>query len=49
MFEGEPERVITVDRLAEDIFTDATLASFEGKTVTDGHPPENLSPANYAA
>ena len=49
MLDGDPERVITVDRLAEDIFTDATLASFEGKPITDGHPPENVGPENYAA
>lgn len=49
MLDGNPERVITVDRLPDDVFTDATIASFEGKPVTDGHPPENLGPENYAA
>lgn len=46
--DGDPERVISVDRLEEDVFSPATLASFEGKPVTDGHPPENLGPENYS-
>lgn len=49
MLDGDPERVIAVDRLPEDVFEQATLASFEGKPVTDGHPPENVGPENYAA
>lgn len=47
--DGDPERLITVDRRPEDVFEDATLASFEGKPVTDGHPGENVGPENYAA
>ncbi len=47
--DGDPERVIAVDRMPEDVFEAATLASFEGKPITDGHPPENISPENYAA
>lgn len=47
--DGDPERAILVNRLPEDVFETATLASFEGKPVTDGHPPENVSPENYAA
>lgn len=46
--DGDPERVIAVNRLPEDVFEDAVLASFEGKPVTDGHPPENVGPENYA-
>ena len=49
MLDGDPDRVIAVDRLPEDVFEQATLASFEGKPVTDGHPPENVGPENYAA
>ena len=49
MLDGDPERVIAVDRLPEDVFEQAPLASFEGKPVTDGHPPENVGPENYAA
>lgn len=49
MLDGDPDRVITVQRYPEDVFEDATLASLEGKPVTDGHPPENVGPENYAA
>ena len=47
--DGDPERVVTVQRHPEDVFEAATLASFEGKPITDGHPPENVGPENYAA
>lgn len=47
--DGDPDRLITVQRHPEDVFEDATLASFEGKPICDGHPPENVSPENYAA
>ncbi len=40
---------MTVQRHPEDVFEAATLASFEGKPVTDGHPPENVGPENYSA
>lgn len=49
MLPGDPERVVRVERLPEDVFEAAALASFEGKPVTDGHPPENVGPENYAA
>lgn len=49
MLDGEPDRIVTVQRHPEDVFEDATLASFEGKPITDGHPPENVGPENYAA
>lgn len=49
MLDGDPERIVTVQRYPEDVFEAAALASFEGKPVTDGHPPENVSPENYAA
>jgi len=47
--EGDPDRVVDVERRAEDVFEDAALASFEGKPVTDGHPPENVGPENFSA
>lgn len=47
--DGDPDRPVTVDRLPEDVFEEATLASFEGKPVTDNHPSENVGPENYAA
>lgn len=47
--DGDPQRVISVNRYPEDVFEPAALASFEGKPVTDGHPPENVEAENYAA
>lgn len=49
MLDGDPDRVIAVDRMPDDVFEAAALASFEGKPVTDGHPPENVGPENYAS
>ena len=36
--------VVTVMRPEEEVFSPATLASFEGKPVTDEHPPDLLDP-----
>lgn len=47
--DGDPERIVTVNRLEEDVFEPAALASFEGKPVTDGHPPEEVNPSNFSA
>lgn len=47
--EGDPERIIQVRRTPEEVFSPATLASFEGKDVTRGHPPENVGPENFSA
>lgn len=47
--DGDPERVITVHRYPDDVFDAAAIASFEGKDVTRGHPPENLGPENWTA
>ena len=41
-FEGT--RVVTVHRSPEEVFSEAALASFEGKPVTDNHPPQLLDP-----
>ena len=49
MLDGDPDRPVTVQRHPEDVFEEATLASFEGKPICDGHPPENVGPENYAA
>lgn len=38
---------IIVSRGPEDLFRPETLASFEGKPVTDGHPPGFVTPENY--
>ena len=47
--DGDPERVVKVYRLAEDVVAPAALASFEGKDVTNSHPPEMLTVENQAA
>lgn len=41
--EGGTE-AITVHRSPDEVFSEAALASFEGKPVTDEHPPELLTP-----
>ncbi len=46
--DGDPDREITVYRLPEDVFLPAAVASFEGKDVTRGHPPEMLNADNQA-
>lgn len=38
--------IVKVYRLDEDVFANSTLASFEGKPVTDNHPPEFVLPSN---
>ena len=45
---GDPDKPVRVYRLAEDVFTPAALASFEGKDVTRGHPPEMLTAENQS-
>lgn len=47
--DGDPDRLVTVQRYPEDVFEAAAMASFEGKPVTDGHPMENVGPENFAA
>ena len=49
MLDGDPERLVTVNRYPDDVFEPAALASFEGKTVTDGHPAEEVDPSNFAS
>lgn len=47
--DGDPDRLVVVHRYPEDVFDPAAMASFEGKDITQGHPPENLTPENQAA
>ena len=49
LLDGDPDRPVIVHRYSEDVFDPAALASFEGKDITRGHPPENLTPENQAA
>lgn len=46
---GPAERIIRVNRYEDEVFAPAAMASFEGKDVTFGHPPENLTAETYAA
>ena len=41
---ADAERVLTVRRSPKEVFSETALASFEGKPVTDDHPPELLTP-----
>ena len=47
--EGDPERVVTVNRYPEDVFSEAAIASFEGKDITDNHPPAMVDANSYQA
>ena len=37
---ADSERLVTVYRSPEEVFSDAALASFEGKPATNDHPPD---------
>ena len=39
--------LITVNREADELFAEATLASFEGKAVTNDHPSDWVNPKNW--
>jgi len=39
--------IITIQRDAEEVFRPDTIASFNGKPVTNNHPPEKVVPANF--
>ena len=45
---GKPE-LISVFRPEEEVFAPATVASFEGMPLTDGHPPEGVDVSNIRA
>lgn len=46
---GDQDRMVLVNRYPEDVFDPAALASFEGKPLTRGHPPEGVGPENHSA
>lgn len=47
---GAPDAgIVKVYRPPEEVFAPATIASFEGKPVTDNHPPIDVDACNYAA
>ncbi|MDN0032581.1 DUF2213 domain-containing protein [Oscillibacter valericigenes] len=45
---GDPEQPVTVVRDENEVFSPTAMASFEGKSITDGHPPDNLTPESVA-
>lgn len=45
--DGNPSEIINVFRSPNEVFSAATIASFEGKPVTDGHPDVDVTPDNY--
>lgn len=45
--DGNPAQMVNVYRSPKEVFAQATLASFEGKPVTDGHPSEDVNPDNF--
>lgn len=45
---GDPNAIVDVNRTDEEVFSPATLASFEGKAFTDTHPMEDVTSDNWA-
>lgn len=45
---SDPNADIKLYRDASDVFHPDALASFEGKTVTDSHPPDFVEPRNFS-
>lgn len=41
------DEIIEIDRPENEVFSDATMASFENKPLTCEHPFENVNPENY--
>ena len=41
------DEIIEIDRTEDEVFSEATLASFENKPLTCEHPNENVTPDNY--
>ena len=47
--DSEPDKTYNVMRMEDEVFSPATIASFEGKPVTDDHPPESVDTGNVQA
>ncbi|MBR1822500.1 MAG: DUF2213 domain-containing protein, partial [Clostridia bacterium] len=48
-FEDDPTGLVDVIRTEEEVFSPATIASFEGKPATEDHPPVEVTPDNISA
>lgn len=46
--EGDSSKVVKVYRSPEEVFSEEALSSFEGKPVTEEHPPDLLTPDTYS-
>lgn len=49
IFEGDSRGIVYIDRPEEEVFRPETLASFNGKPIVNGHPPEgqDVDPDNF--
>lgn len=47
--DGDTNDVVDVQRTEAEVFAPATIASFEGKPVTDDHPPVSVTAENIVA
>ncbi|MBQ8201461.1 MAG: DUF2213 domain-containing protein [Clostridia bacterium] len=47
--DGDPNELVDVMRTEDEVFSNATIASFEGKTVTEDHPPTGVNADNVTA
>lgn len=47
--DGDTNEIVDVMRAEDEVFAQATLASFEGKPVTDDHPPVSVTTENIVA
>lgn len=47
--DGDPNEIVNVFRPEAEVFAAATIASFEGKTVTNEHPPVGVTIENITA
>ena len=47
--DGAPDKTYDVMRIEDEVFSPATIASFEGKPVTDDHPMESVDTGNIQA
>ena len=48
-FSDDPGGLVDVIRTEDEVFSPATIASFEGKPATEDHPPMEVTPDNIAA
>lgn len=46
--EADSSGIVKIDRVEEDVFSEATIASFEGKPVTIDHPDELVTPETWS-